>query len=82
METSKERIKNLEARLSRLQNGIQQMEIGTNDKLYQLKETINRMSKALFSNKEGFSHSVNNHTSHFYKENAKEEAYGSRMIFS
>ena len=82
MATNKERIENLEARLDGLQDGLQQMEIGINDKLHQLEETINRMSEAFFSNKEGSSHNVNNHPSHSYKEHTKEEAGGSRMIFS
>ncbi|KAH9717618.1 hypothetical protein KPL71_021897 [Citrus sinensis] len=82
MATNKERIENLEARLDGLQDGLQQMEIGINDKLHQLEETINRMSEAFFSNKEGSSHNVNNHPSHSYKEHTKEEASGSRMIFS
>ncbi|KAL9435272.1 hypothetical protein AB3S75_021528 [Citrus x aurantiifolia] len=78
MATNKERIEILEAGLSGLQNGMQQMEISVNDKLHRLEETINRMSEALFSNKEGSSHNVNNHASHSYKE----EVDGSRMIFS
>ncbi|KAL9429100.1 hypothetical protein AB3S75_030999 [Citrus x aurantiifolia] len=82
MATNKERIENLEARLDGLQDGLQQMEIGINDKLHQLKETINRMSEAFFSNKEGPSHNVNNHPSHSYKEHTKEEASGRRIIFS
>ena len=82
MANNKERIENLEARLGGLQDGMQQMEIGINDKLHQLEETINRMSEAFFSNKERSSYNVNNHPSHSYKENTKEEASGSRMIFS
>lgn len=58
------------------------MEIGVNDKLQQLEETINRMSGALFSNKEGSSHNVSNCTSHSQKKNTKEEVDGNRMIFS
>ena len=53
------------------------MEIGVYDIMHQLEETINRMSEALFSNKEGFSHSINNHTSYSYNENTKEEVDGS-----
>ncbi|KAL9432532.1 hypothetical protein AB3S75_027545 [Citrus x aurantiifolia] len=82
MATNKGRVENLEARLDGLQDGLQQMEIGINDKLHQLEEIINRMSEAFFSNKEGSSHNVNNHPSHSYKEHTKEEASGSRMIFS
>lgn len=49
------------------------MEIGVSDKLHQFKKTIYRMSEALFSNKEGSNHNVNNHTSLSCKENTKEE---------
>ena len=58
MATNKERIENLEARLGGLQDGMQQMEIGINEKLHQLEETINRMYEAFFSNKEGSSHTL------------------------
>ncbi|KAH9735892.1 hypothetical protein KPL71_017903 [Citrus sinensis] len=74
MATNKERIEILEVGLSGLQNGMQQMEISVNDKLHRLEETINRMSEALFSNKEGSSHNVNNHASHSYKEEGTMEA--------
>ncbi|KAH9717760.1 hypothetical protein KPL71_021954 [Citrus sinensis] len=40
MANNKERIENLEARLGGLQDGMQQMEIGINQKLHQLEETI------------------------------------------
>ena len=53
MATKKERIQNLEARLGGLQDGMQQMEIGINEKLHQLEETINRMSDAFFQTKKG-----------------------------
>ena len=82
MANNKERIENLEARLGGLQDGMQQMEIGINQKLHQLEETIDRMSEAFFSNKEESSHNINNHPSYSYKENTKEEAGGSRMVFS
>lgn len=82
MANNKERIENLEARLGGLQDGMQQMEIGINQKLHQLEETINRMSEAFFSNKEESIHNINNHPSYSYKENTKEEVGGSRMIFS
>lgn len=81
MATNKESIDSLEVGLSGLQNGMQQIEIGIIDKLHQLEQTINRMSEALLSNKQGSNHNIGN-CSHSYKKNTKDGAIGRRMIFS
>lgn len=47
----------MEVGLSGLQDG--RMEIGVADKLSQLEMTLNRLSEALFTNKEGTSHNNN-----------------------
>ena len=54
MASNKERIESLEAGLGGLREGMNRMELGV-AKLQQMEETINRLSEALFSNKEGSS---------------------------
>ena len=43
MTTNKERIERIEADLGSLQDRMEQMEVGINDKLQRLKETINKL---------------------------------------
>ncbi|KAA8520752.1 hypothetical protein F0562_014976 [Nyssa sinensis] len=86
MATNKERIEILEAGLGGLQEGMDRMELGVADKFHHLEETTNRLSEALFSNKEGSSrhthpndrdgHSRNN------QEDNRDELDGGRSIFS
>ena len=51
MSTNKERIEILEAGLGGLQDGVQRMVLGMEDKFNQLEPTLTRMSEAFFSKK-------------------------------
>ena len=51
--TIKKRIEQLEARLGALQDGMQWKELGITNRLHQIEETINKLSKALLSNNDG-----------------------------
>ncbi|GFZ01153.1 hypothetical protein Acr_14g0007880 [Actinidia rufa] len=86
MTSNKERIENLEAGLGGLQEGMDQMELGIAEKFHHLEETINRLSEALFSNKEGSSrhNHPNNRDSHSRNnwEDNRDEMDGDRSVFS
>ncbi|KAK0588855.1 hypothetical protein LWI29_006264 [Acer saccharum] len=83
MASNKERIESLEAGLGGLREGMNQMELGV-AKLQQMEETINRLSEALFSNKEGSSNNSSSRDgySRINKEDNREEPEGNRQIFS
>ena len=51
METNKERIELLEVGFGGVQDGMQKMELGMSEKLWQLEETIHKLTEALLSNK-------------------------------
>ena len=53
MATINERMEQLEARLGALQNGMQRMELSLTNRLHQIEETINKLSKAFLSNNDG-----------------------------
>ena len=84
MGTNKERIKQLEVRLGGLQDDMSQMELGLNDKLQQMQETSNRLSKALLSNKEVYSSNANDRNGRFCnnKDDSKEHTERGRPMFS
>ena len=52
MGTNKERIEHLESLLGMVQDGLQRMELGMNDKLQHFEETLNRLSNMLSTNQE------------------------------
>ncbi|KAJ0020095.1 hypothetical protein Pint_31747 [Pistacia integerrima] len=56
MGTNKERIEHLESRLGAVQERLQQMEFGMNDKLHHLEEALNRLSNMLLANPESSNH--------------------------
>ncbi|GFY94873.1 hypothetical protein Acr_10g0002580 [Actinidia rufa] len=86
MTSNKERIENLEAGLGGLLEGMDRMELGVADKFHHLEETINRLSEALFNNKEGSSrhNHPNNRDSHSRnnREDNHDETDGGRLVFS
>ena len=53
MATIKERIEQLEARLGALQDGMTWMELSLTNRLHQIEETINKLSKVLLFNNNG-----------------------------
>lgn len=59
MTTNKEHIESLEAGFGSLHDGMHRIELGMANKLSQLEITLNWMPEALFSNKDGTSHSNN-----------------------
>ncbi|KAA8546583.1 hypothetical protein F0562_002678 [Nyssa sinensis] len=56
MGTNKERIEHLEFGLGAIQEGLQRMEFGMNDKLHHFEEALNRLSNVLLSNPESSNH--------------------------
>ena len=86
MTTNKERIANLEAGLGCLQEGMDRMELGVTDKFHHLEETINRLSEALFSNKEGSSRHNHPNNRDGHSRNNREDNLdgldGGRLVFS
>ena len=84
MGTNKEQIEQLEVGLRGLQDGMSQMELGLNDKLQQMQETINKLSEALLSNKEVSSNNANDRNGRFHnnRDDSKEHTEGGQSMFS
>ena len=61
MGTSKERIEQLEIGLGAIQDGLQQMEIGMNDKLHHMEEVLNQLASTLLADQETLNHSNHQH---------------------
>lgn len=61
MGTNKERIEHLESELNSVQEGLQRMEMGMNDKLHHLEETLNRLSNALLTDQMNANHGNHQH---------------------
>lgn len=55
MASNKERTESSEAAIGGLHDGLSGMELGVNDKIHHLEDTIYRLVEALVSNKEGTS---------------------------
>ena len=64
MGTNKERIKQLEAGLGEVQDGLHRMELDMVDKLRHLEETVNRLSDVLLANQEPLTHGNPNWEGH------------------
>lgn len=54
MATNRVRIEALESQLSGIRDGVQRMELGMNDKLHQIENTINRLTDVLLHSRESF----------------------------
>ena len=54
MANNKERIEILEANLGGLQESVNRMEMGFNEKMHQLEKMINQLAKTVCVNKKGF----------------------------
>lgn len=72
MGTNKERIEHLGSGFGVVQEGLQQMEFGMNDKLHYLKEALNWLLNILIANQEN-----TNHDNHNWDDND-----GGRQIIS
>ena len=59
MATNKEQIENLEVGLGGLQDGMSIMKLNIVDRFHQMKGTINKLTKALRSNKKGSNNNNN-----------------------
>lgn len=76
-----ERIESLQAAFGGLQNGLSKMELGVNDKIQHLEDTINNLPEALVANKEGTSNNTcQNGPSGFNREENREDAKGNRTV--
>ena len=80
MTTNKERIELLEKELGAVQHGLERMEVGVNDRLHQLEETIQKLSEAVLSNRSSSSHNTHEREGPFRAYH--EETDGGRQILS
>lgn len=51
--------------LGGLQDSVSQVELGIADKFHKMEDTLNKLTEALLSNKEGLSSNTNNHNAQF-----------------
>ncbi|KAL9410915.1 hypothetical protein AB3S75_044649 [Citrus x aurantiifolia] len=80
MATNKERIKLLESGLGSLQDGMNRMELGINDRLHHLAETLNKLTETIMASK-GASIQIAHDQSGLSRPN-REEHEGGRQNFS
>lgn len=80
MATNKERIEGLESQLSGIQDVVQRMELGMNNKLHQIENTINRLSDALLHSRESSNQHSSKRGDHSRISRTKHE--GSHVVLS